>query len=239
MKLNCDLGEGLDRIDEAIMPFIDWANVACGGHAGDLTTMGTTVQLAKEHRISVGAHPSYPDKQHFGRKSISIDPQKLYESLLKQINDLIGVCNVKKMPLAYIKPHGALYNDLVSNPALFELMTEIASTFRLPLMCFASEAVSTLVKQKNAPPGFIFEAFADRAYTDSGMLVSRSEKNSVYSDPSECVIQAKYLAEQQAVISITGKRISVNAETICVHGDSKCALEIAKAVRQAVAPTST
>ncbi len=226
MKLNCDLGEGLNEIDEAIMPFIDMANIACGGHTGDEYSMARTVKLAKFHKVQIGAHPSYPDKIHFGRASLSIPKNELYESLIIQVNNLDKVCKKEKVQLEHIKAHGALYNDMVADRSIFQLVCDLAKHFHLPLVVFADDQ-----KHKMKNPRLLFEAFADRAYSDSGNLVSRKIEGSVYRDPHKCASQAFEILTNNRVQLQNKTWLPLKADTICVHGDSENALGIAKEVR--------
>lgn len=227
MKLNCDLGEGLPDIDRAVMPYIDMANIACGGHTGDFNSMTETARLAQKYKVIIGAHPSYPDKENFGRHSLSISDRELTDSLIKQISDLNKACTTVDAQVSYIKPHGALYNDVIHNHNLLSLLFEIADRFSLKLMLMAHPKLSTL---KNT--NILFEAFADRAYTDEGILVSRQNAHAVHKDINQVYEQASNLSLRHGLATESGKWIDVNAESLCVHSDSLGAVEMIKGIRQ-------
>ena len=235
MKLNCDLGEGLDQVDTLVMPLIDMASIACGGHTGDNTSMSRAVELALRHQVTIGAHPSYPDKPHFGRTSLDIPLAQLSQSIIDQIEALLSVCSAQQATVEYIKPHGALYNDLISDTEKRQLMFEIAAHFRLPLVLLARADNKNVTEEaRRFSVDVIFEAFADRAYTDAGQLVQRKLPHSVHQCIEDVIAQACSLKNSQTVISETGKAISVKAETLCVHSDSVNAVESIKKIREAL-----
>ena len=228
MKLNCDLGEGLDDIDALLMPHIDMASIACGGHAGDTASMARSISLAKQHHVSIGAHPSYPDRENFGRLSLNIEPAALFDSLCQQIHSLTEQAQLLDTKLDYIKPHGALYNDAWDTPWVQQTLMRVAAQFSLPLV--------TQAKPGQAPqhPMLLQEAFADRAYTDQGRLVSRSQAHAVHHDIATCIAQAKQLHFENGLHSENGLWLTLFANTLCVHSDSPTATEVVRAIKHAL-----
>ncbi len=228
MKLNCDLGEGLDEIDTLLMPHIDMASIACGGHAGNTASMARSIALAKQHHTSIGAHPSYPDRENFGRLSLDLEPSALFDSLCQQIKALTEQAHAFDAALDYIKPHGALYNDAWKKPLVQQTLLRVAAQFSLPLVVQA--------KPGQAPqnPMLIYEAFADRSYTDDGRLVARSEAHAVHRDTHTCITQAKQLYFEHGLYSENGQWLTLLASTLCVHSDSPAAVETVKALRLAL-----
>ena len=226
MLLNCDLGEeaGTDSFspEEAAMPFIDQANIACGVHAGSERVMADTVALAARHKVAIGAHPSYPDRENFGRTSMQLSAEALSNVLHEQIATLARVAGEQGMALSYVKPHGALYNDMMASATVrAHVFRSIADlTPRLPLMLLAT-AAAELHRQEaqNAGIDLLFEAFADRAYTDEGTLVPRTENGAVH-NADAALHQVKQLCRDRSVTTSGGKVLSLHADTLCVHGDN-------------------
>ncbi len=233
MKINCDLGEGLDSIDAQVMPLIDMANIACGGHAGDQQSMLATCLLAQQHQVDIGAHPSYPDRANFGRVSLTLPPEELLQSLHQQVQDLIDCAHSTGMHVGYIKPHGALYNDASRHQHIRLSLFRLAKDFKLPLMLQAlpEQNENTALEAKNNNVGIIFEAFADRAYSDSGSLVPRTEAHSVYTTAAEVLRQAELLIDKKGVTTNTRKWLPLEANSLCVHSDSENAVAMIQALK--------
>ncbi len=246
MKLNCDLGESFGQWkmgnDELIMPYIDMANVACGFHASDPSVMAKTVQLAQAHNVTIGAHPSYPDLQGFGRRNMSMGTAEITDMVLYQVGALQAICHAYGTEVQYVKPHGALYNTMMVDEtvrsAIFKAVAMLseAATKPLPLMVL-SNAQAGKVKQHalSYSVPVIFEAFADRAYTDEGSLVPRKLEGAVLENDDEIETHVKGLIQKQQVTSINGNTIEIVADTICVHGDNLHALESVKKIREMIA----
>lgn len=241
MKLNCDVGEGdvgegLVNIDALLMPHLDMASIACGGHAGNSDSMRSTVALAKQYGVCIGAHPSYPDRQNFGRKSLQLPPEKLLESLAQQVEELCRIAEQHNTRVSFIKPHGALYNDCVIRIEVREVMLRLADNFDLPLMLQALPAMPRYQDYHQQLHGarqrVIFEAFADRAYDNEGRLLARSQANAVHETLNQCQAQITRLLAQQRVISDSGELLTIDAQALCVHSDSPSALATVKAVRE-------
>lgn len=240
LKLNCDLGE--QSVEQAIaiaatvMPHIDQANITCGLHAGDAQSMRAVLAIAKTHATEVGAHPSYPDRENFGRKSLVIPPDELTATLHYQIAALEGMAASMGIPLSYVKPHGALYNDLlVNSETLITVMTALRDYHRpLPLMLQATTAADEhqrLAKQHGLT--LIFEAFADRAYRPDGRLVSRATAGAVL-DANTMLKQVQQLAKNQTVTTEDGSNVPIRANSLCVHGDHPDSVATIAAIRTAI-----
>lgn len=238
MKLNCDLGEYAladeNCPDALVMPFIDMANIACGYHAGCQQTMRNTVALAIKHNVQIGAHPSYDDKDNFGRVSQALTDAQIIALMTAQLNALSIICAQHHARLDYVKPHGALYNDMMQNQQIFRAICKSLSMFsnNLPLMIQAvsnQDAFQQIADEYNI--ALIFEAFADRNYQANGLLVPRSEPNAVLHDVDDIIRRCKQLIIHQELQAVNCKVISVKANSLCVHGDNVHALAMVKALR--------
>ncbi len=224
IDLSADLGEGAPG-EDAIWPRIDSANVACGGHVGDEESMRDAVERATKFGVALGAHPSYPDRENFGRKSLEIAPDDLRASLVTQISALRALA-----PIRHVKPHGALYNDAHKNRAL---ATVIIEAIRLvdPAIAIVAPAHSQMAAAaRDADTPVIREAFADRRYEPDGSLVSRKEPRSLLT-VEEAAAQAALLASEGIVIARDGSRVPIAFDTICIHADMEHAVERLRAIR--------
>jgi UPF0271 protein len=233
IKLNCDMGEGM-AYDTQIMPLIDMANLACGEHAGDAQLMRTNVQLAKKYSVEVGAHPSYPDREHFGRVSMQMAPDRLEKLLHRQIGQLESICNDEGVKLSYVKPHGALYNDMMRDKVLFETIVQAVGTYNdtLKLMILSSAKNSEYAKiAATYGIALLYELFADRNYTDEGALVPREERGAVIEDVVQSGKRTVHYQEYGELLSITGKVLNLTGDSLCVHGDNKASLAVIVALR--------
>lgn len=238
LLLNCDMGESFGAWtmgnDALAMPLIDQANLACGYHAGDPLTMQRSVALAVRHGVSIGAHPAYPDLQGFGRRSLSCSPEEARALVLYQLGALEAFCRAAGTQVAYVKPHGALYNDLVRNDALLEAVLDACRSFRsgLPLMVLALPdncREARLAEAAGVP--LLFEAFADRAYQADGQLAPRRVAGAVHQDPERILGQALAIARRQPFADIDGKPIRLQADSLCVHGDNPESLGVLRRLR--------
>jgi UPF0271 protein len=243
IRLNCDLGEGYGRwqlTDEAaVMPWIDMANIACGFHAGDPLTLTRTLRLASRHGVSVGAHPGYPDLLGFGRRSIPLPPEELRSLFLYQIGALRALARAEGLDLEYVKPHGALYNDMMCDEGIFRTLLEALADYdpALRLMILASataERYETIAAEHGI--GLIREFFADRAYTDACELMPRSETGAVIHDPQRVLERVRQAVERGTVLSAGGREIPLRFETICVHGDNPEAVELTRSIHRLLHP---
>ncbi|HEK1687641.1 TPA: LamB/YcsF family protein [Pseudomonas putida] len=241
LLLNCDMGESFGNwrmgLDAEVMPYVDCANIACGYHAGDPGTMRRTVALALQHGVTIGAHPAYPDLVGFGRRSMACSDDEIRDLLHYQIGALEGICKVLGGRVAYVKPHGALYNDMMADPQKLRAVLEAVAAYDagLPLMLMATaddSAAQALGDEIGVP--LWFEAFADRAYTASGHLVSRRLPGAVHHDPALVVEQAVRLARGEALVANDGSALRLDAATLCVHGDNESSVAAVRQIRQAL-----
>ncbi len=233
LDLNADLGEG-GADDAAILTYVSSANIACGGHAGDLQTMHTAVKLAAAAGVKIGAHPSYPDRANFGRSEMTMPAAALADCLLQQIQALAEVCQQQGQRLHHIKPHGALYNRAGRDPALAELIVGVVQQFDPDLILYGLAASQMASAAARAGLGFYHEGFADRRYTDQGQLVARNLPGAVIEDHQLALQQALQMAQQQQVISINGLTLPLHVDTICLHGDGAAARALAAALYQSL-----
>ncbi|MBJ7536115.1 5-oxoprolinase subunit PxpA [Marinomonas transparens] len=241
MKLNCDMGEAFGAwkmgLDDKIMPFVDQANIACGFHASDPLTMVKTVALAKQHNVTIGAHPGYPDLVGFGRRNMDIAPTELKALIQYQIGALKGICAGQNVKVDYVKPHGAMYNQMMANFSILDTVMQAVSELdaTLPLMVGAVPE-SNEIKEMAKKYGLTvwFEAFSDRLYTDEGRLTPRKEANAVHASFELIEKQVIQLCETGTVTTGSGKTIKIHADTICVHGDGAHAVDAVTRIRSLV-----
>lgn len=232
MKLNCDLGESFGMwkmgLDEQVMPHIDMANIACGFHAGDADIMASTLSLAKKHKVTIGAHPSYPDKQGFGRRSMAMSEKELTNCLHYQIAAIDGMAAVHGLTLEYVKPHGALYNDMMREEHTLNIVMQAVARYPKPLKLMilaTNQAAKHKALATELGIELILEAFADRQYTDEGKLVSRALAGSVLEKPA-LLKQVKQLIEHGTVTTQSGQQLTLHADSLCVHGDNDAGIAL-------------
>jgi UPF0271 protein len=235
VAINCDMGEsfGLYKIgdDEGLMPHITIANVACGFHAADPTVMAKTVRLAKAHNVKVGAHPSLPDLQGFGRREMKMAAEELTNCIIYQVAALKGFLDRERMPLFHVKPHGSLYAMAARSPEVAQAIAVAAKVFDVPVLGMAGTNHEKVYTAEGL--NFISEYYADLDYADDGSLIITREHQAV--DPNTAARRALRAIEEGKASSINGKDVSVRADCICVHSDTPNAVEVARVVKQAVA----
>jgi UPF0271 protein len=216
------------------MEYVTSINLACGGHAGDDDIMEEMIQIAKQKHVKIGAHPSYPDRENFGRIELNIGPEQLFESITSQIQKLIDIAKKEDVRIEHVKPHGALYNIASNNNNLAELIGKSVQKIdpKLAIMCLAGSPMVSILQKSGM--NVISEAFADRAYNADGTLRNRDLDGALITDPVHATNQAKLRANNQQVIAFDGSEVSIQAKTICVHSDTPNALEISKAVSRAI-----
>ena len=234
IDFNCDLGEGCGD-DAAIMPWITSANIACGFHAGDPAYMAGLVALCKKHQVSIGAHPSYWDREHFGRRERDIPAAAIYQQTLYQIGALQAITHSQSARVNHVKPHGALYNRAAVDMKVAEAVAQAVfdADARLILVGLANSRLIAAGRALGLATAS--EGFADRRYTDDGLLVPRSKADALISDETEALSQALAMVLEQRVCSASGKRIALSTQTLCLHGDGAHALRFAQALRKAFA----
>lgn len=237
IDLNCDVGEGMGN-ESLLFPYISSCNIATGGHAGDIDSMREVASLAIKHQVRIGAHPSYPDPQNFGRVSLEMEKRDFQESMAAQLNSLLEVLAPLKVTMNHIKAHGALYNDLAPGGRLALEYLEVLTPFKESQILYApcgSEFAGMAREQ-----GFHVweEAFADRAYRADGGLVSRTLSGAVHTDPEVVVEQVLEMSTKNQVRCADGSFFSMKPDTICIHGDNPAALEILKMLTAALPESS-
>lgn len=234
--INCDMGEGfgLYRIgdDAGLMPLITVANVACGFHASDFNHMRATVRLARKHGVKVGAHPSLPDLQGFGRREMKIGREELANCLIYQIGALTGFLSAEGMTLNHIKPHGVLYGMAARDPEVAHAVCDAADVFRVPLMGLSGTLHETVYAERGHT--LLPEFFADLDYDDDGRLIITREHDA--KDPADCAARALRAVAEGRLTGTGGREIAVRADTVCIHSDTPNAVAIATAVRDALRP---
>ena len=239
IRLNCDMGEsfGIWKMgkDEEIMPYINMANLACGFHASDSVTMNRSVELAKKYGVTIGAHPSYQDLVGFGRRSMVCSLEEIKSIVLYQLGALSAFAKLHNTPLAYVKPHGALYNDMMRDENIYKAILSAISSFdkNIKLMILSSPK-NEAYKHTAILYGIelLYEIFADRNYNDDGSLVSRMKPEAMITDELDVMERVRILIANGYINSINGNKLFLNADTICVHGDSDNVLTFIKALQK-------
>lgn len=227
VDINCDMGEGMPN-DAALMPYIHSANIACGRHAGSPELMEHTMRLCHAFRVNIGAHPGFDDKEHFGRKEIRLERNELYELFYHQVKEAFELALKLGLKLHHVKPHGALYNMAAENSemartladATFQVDSELVF-YGLSGSCMITEATAVGLRTAN-------EVFADRNYSANGKLLPRSYPNAVIHQPETALIHARNMIFRKEIHTSEGAIISVEADTLCIHGDHPAALDIAR-----------
>ena len=240
MRLNCDLGEQEKLVpsspEKSVMPYIDQANICCGAHAGNKDVMRETVILAIANKVEIGAHPSYPDRKNFGRLSLKIPEQELKEVIIQQIMALQTICEDLNTTITYVKPHGALYNDMMRDAEIRNIIMSVISSIKIPLklMVMANNQQEMLKKEASAfNIDLLFEAFADRCYTDEGLLVSRDKSHAVH-DRQKILEQVIQITTNKFVKTENGCDLLLDIDTICVHGDNLPGIAIIKDIQSLI-----
>lgn len=228
IDINCDLGEG-GEFDADLMPLISSCNIACGGHYGNEESVFKAVELAKYHSVHVGAHPSYPDVDNFGRQSLTISPSVLKSSLHEQIDLVVRACKVHQVNLHHIKPHGALYNDMRKHPGIADLVMEVLRERHLELILFSAPYVKFSTPSKSID--IWIEGFADRAYQNDLSLVSRSIENAVLHDSKVISDRVLRMISKSEILTMAGEVVHHQFDTICVHSDTPNAFQLLKDLR--------
>ena len=231
--LNCDMGEGLGN-EEAIMPFISSANIACGYHAGDDVTMEKTILLAKKYGVDIGAHPSFFDRENFGRTEMNLSLTEIYELVQKQIKILRSLAAKHDMIVTHVKPHGALYNMSAKDSTIAKNIALAIKEYDTNLILFGLSGSHSIKEAQSIGLKTRSEVFADRTYQDDGSLTPRTHPKALIKNTAQAVAQVLQMIHKKTVTAISGKEIPVTAETICIHGDGEHAAQFAQAINAAL-----
>lgn len=239
VDLNCDMGEsfGVYRMghDEQILGYVTSANIACGFHAGDPGTMRASVQAATAKGVAIGAHPSFPDLQGFGRRQMKLEPQEVYDLCVYQIGALAAFARAAGARLHHVKAHGALSNMAVREYALAEAITQAAHDVDPQLVSYAQAGTELVRAAEKLGQPYASEVYADRSYLEDGQLTPRNRPGAMIEDADAAIAQVLRMVREGRVRSITGTDVAVRADTVCVHGDQPRALEFARRLREALA----
>ena len=234
IDINSDLGEFRNEKQLTnelnILNYISSCSIACGGHVGDVNSIKTIIEACKKHSIAIGPHPSYPDKEGFGRRMIDIESKDLENSIRDQINLFLKVADSLSMPVRHVKLHGRLYNEVSKSEVLSSLFINLIDSFKYDLSVIgpAESLLGQMLEDKDIP--FIPEAFIDRTYKEDLTLVDRSEEGSVLISVEEQINQARSIVCDEKIMSNNNKILNLKAETLCIHGDSPNSLEVAEAL---------
>lgn len=238
IDLNCDMGELPEAIadgtQEALMPSFTSVNIACGGHAGDQHTMKVTIEQARRHHVAIGAHPGYPDRENFGRVELRLSPQQVADFVFQQVQALDKIATACGACISHVKPHGALYNQAVRDRTLAEAIASGVARWNRGTIVVGLAGAPMLKVFREAGLAVAAEAFADRRYEPDGLLRSRKFRDALITDPAQAAQQALSIVERGFVTASNGAQVTVNAQTICLHGDTPGAPQIAASVAQAL-----
>jgi 5-oxoprolinase (ATP-hydrolysing) subunit A len=238
IDINCDMGEGSGNPasppgrDEMIMPFVSSANIACGYHAGSEAMIRQTIELARKNNVAIGAHPSFFDKENFGRTEKHLAADKIYDLIILQFRVMEQIATHLHTKLHHVKPHGALYNMSAKDPIIANAIANAVKDFDDKLILFGLSGSASIREAERLELKTASEVFADRTYQDDGSLTPRSQTNALIEDAAVSVMQVLQMIKEGTVISVNGNKISITADTICIHGDGKNAVEFAKAIHQ-------
>ena len=234
LDINCDLGESFGAYtiggDAEVIPFITSANIACGYHAGDACVMAKTVAAAKANNVACGAHPGYPDLMGFGRRELKASPAEVKAYMIYQLGALEAFCKAEGVKMQHVKPHGAMYNMAAKDEALAQAIVEAIVAVDKDLILLALSGSKMIEAAKSAGIRYASEVFADRAYEEDGTLVARSKPGSMITDENLAIDRVIRMAKEGKVTAITGKDVSIKADSVCVHGDGAKALEFVKKI---------
>lgn len=231
IDLNADLGEGAGS-DEALLGLVSSANIACGWHAGDAKTMRQCVRWAIAHGVAIGAHPSFPDRENFGRSTMHLPPDEIVSNVLYQVGALAAIVKAEGGQLTHVKPHGQLYNQAVKEPELADALCEAVRRFDPSLKFFGLAGSNMIDAARRAGLTPVEEVFADRGYMPDGSLVPRSQPGALIESEAQSIAQTLSLVRDHKVTAIDGSTVAVNAQTVCLHGDGAHALAFARRIRE-------
>jgi UPF0271 protein len=230
IDLNADLGEGCDT-DEQLLTLVSSANIACGWHAGDASTMRRSVRWAIQNHVAIGAHPSFPDRENFGRSAMQLPPEEIIAGMLYQLGALDAIVRAEGGQLRHVKPHGALYNQAARDAVLANAICAAVRTFNPELSLVGLAGSELIAAARNADLNAVEEVFADRAYEADGSLVARTKPGAMIERDEDAIAQTLSLVKEKQVVAIDGSIVSVNAQTVCLHGDGPHAIAFARQIR--------
>lgn len=233
IDLNADLGENTGN-DSFILPYISSANIACGYHAGDEKIMLQTIEQALQHNVAIGAHVSFLDKENFGRSEMNLSSAEVYDLVTQQLIIINEIADSFAADLKHVKPHGALYNMSAKDSVLAKTIAQAVKDFNKNLVLFGLSGSYSISEAKAIGLKTASEVFADRTYRDDGSLTPRSQPNALIEDAEKAIQQVLQMITEKTVTSISGKKIEIAAETICIHGDGKHAVEFAKKIYEKI-----
>lgn len=231
IDINCDMGEGLEN-EADLMPYISSANIACGYHAGDAGTMKQVIELCMQHGVNIGAHPSFADRDNFGRSPMQLPSTMVYDLITAQLAIIKNIATACGARLSHLKPHGALYNMAAKDPLLAYAIARAVKDFDPGLVYFGLSGTVMIAEAKKIGLQTANEVFADRTYQRDGTLTPRTEPNALLQDVEAVKKQVNKFVKEQRVTTVTGEEIPIQADTICLHGDGAHALEFAKAIHK-------
>lgn len=231
IDLNCDLGEGCGN-DERLMPLISSANIACGLHAGDSETMKRTVDLAVQHGVAIGAHPSYPDRENFGRIDVNLSPNEIEQIVTDQIQSLQNICDAAGAKINHVKPHGALYNRSARDVEVAGAIAIAVKRFDEDLVLFGLSGSHSIAAAHSMGLKTANEVFGDRNYQSNGSLTPRDQPDAMITDEQIAVSRVLDMVKYGRVRSLGGIMVRIAAETLCIHGDGEKAVEFATNIRR-------
>lgn len=231
IDINCDMGEGIGN-EADLMPYINSANIACGYHAGDEETIEKVINLCLQHQVHVGAHPSFLDKENFGRTNMQLPAREIYTIVKEQLGIISGVAKKCGTQLHHVKPHGALYNMAAKDSVIAKAIAQAVEDFDASLIYYGLSGSVMLDEASKLGLATADEVFADRTYHNDGSLTPRTQTNALLHDKETVVKQVLKFVHQKKVTTVTGEEIFIKAGTICIHGDGEHAVEFAKAIYQ-------
>ncbi|GGL49181.1 LamB/YcsF family protein [Sporolactobacillus putidus] len=236
IDLNCDLGESFGRYvignDEKVLPLISSANIACGFHAGDSSEMHRTVGRAKKNAVAIGAHPGLRDLEGFGRREMNVTPAEVYDMVVYQVGALQAFARTQKVRVNHVKPHGALYHMASDHEDMAEAVVQAVKDVSADLLLFGMDGTYLTAAAEKAGLHVVYEAYADRTYQPDGSLTARSQPNALITDEDQAIRQVLQMIHDGTVTTASGKKVSVRAETICLHGDGEAALAFAEKINR-------
>ncbi len=233
VDLNCDMGEGSPD-DKSLMPFISSANIACGAHAGNETSIRETIALCMLHNVAVGAHPSFYDRENFGRTELKLDDTELYNLIIDQLRLFTSIATEMGATVHHIKPHGALYNMAAREKSIAASITKAVYGFDKSLVLYGLAGSYLITEGERTGLKTASEVFADRTYQPDGSLTPRSQPNALIEDEERSVQQVLQMIQQQTVTAVDGTIIPIKAETICIHGDGRHAVAFTKRISESL-----